>query len=40
MEENNEDKISMIRDINIEEKHVNLKQSIKSVFILKKIFYI
>ena len=38
MEENNEDKISMVRDINIEEKHVNLKQSIKSMFILKKIF--
>ena len=37
MEANNDDKISMIRDINIEEKHVNLKQSIKSMFILKKI---
>ena len=38
MEANNDDKISMIRDINIEEKHVNLKKSVKSMFILKKIF--
>ena len=40
MEVNYEDKILIVTDKNIEEKHVNLKQSIKSVFILKKIFYI
>ena len=38
MEANNKDKILMVTDINIEEKYVNLKQSVKSMFILKKIF--